>query len=673
MEQQILVNTETIINNFNELLIKTINIEKDKLIEDFKAQIKSDVVQKLNGNNDELYTNNFKLDDILNEMIGTLSDHGDDRIVKNNFKEINLILKPDEKIINYKYQLINVNGQSNYFVKHAFLLILTNYGTLLIKRHYSSQNIYYGKYKLPNEILYILNEYINILLGNNYKTQYGYTYDNNSREYKDSILTSIYSITKIIEKIQIDYYAKPLIGYHAQQLIDENTKLKEENEKAKILYDKIQKEKADIKQLQNKLDNDMNKYNNVKDMEKKWNEIKDYKMKLDILSDKIKADREDFEKQKKKFEKEKQDFNKSKIEIDIKNSKLNDDFLNFVNDKINDNMITENQTIMTVNNTNSNSLYEKIKQNPLILKDIDDSNKTESLCIMAVEENIYALEYVPKNMLNDIFRYLIKEHHNNIFDNIPEHLLTQELCNIAVDINVNNIREIPKKFRTEELCNIVMAQYDDYELEDDDGFLISVPNKYKTKEMCEKFVQLNGLELQGVPEVWRSKELCELAIKNNGHALGYVPDNLKTIENIILAVVYDGWNYSFVPSHIKYDLIKYLIDNNMNNIIYKLHTYSIHDTVNLIVLVATEHIKYIIESTSLYKDIDIDKSTRAIKSLLWQKIVTKSPKNSPIDTAIELFKQSIIENIKQFTNNDIMNMINILDEHDKKKKNDFNM
>ena len=55
MDQQILANTETIINNFNELLIKTINTEKDKLIEDFKAQIKTDVVQKLNGNNDTLY------------------------------------------------------------------------------------------------------------------------------------------------------------------------------------------------------------------------------------------------------------------------------------------------------------------------------------------------------------------------------------------------------------------------------------------------------------------------------------------------------------------------------------------------------------------------------------------------------------------------------------------
>ncbi|ARF12490.1 protein of unknown function DUF4116 [Klosneuvirus KNV1] len=566
MEQYILANTETIINSFNELLMKTINNEKDKLIEDFKAQIKTDVVQKLNGNTDELFTDkNINIAEIKNEVVKDLGYSANVNYTRSKFDQfinnIKFDFRPKEYIVNYKYQTIIAHNSSEKYIKRVFLLIITNYGSIIIFQFQTEPNIYVGKYRLNNEILYIFNNFVDILFGNGNKTQSAYTDQNynscsSKDEFKIANINHIIGIISIIEKFQIDYYAKPLIGYHAQQLIDENNKLKEENNKTKLIYEQIKQEKENIQQLQTKLDSNMEKYNNIKDMEKKWNEIKDYKIKLDILSDKIKVEKDEFEKEKKKFEEEKNKFTKSHIEIDIKNSKLNNDFLNFVNDET----ISENQTIMI--NSDSVSLYEKIKKDPLILKDINDNNKTESLCILAVEENIYALEYVPTNMLKDIYMYLLKEHYN-IFNNIPEHLITQEFCNIAVDINVNNISNIPEQFKTEDLCNIVIAQIDELESCCDGLIFFNIPNKYKTKELCEYIVQRHGCEIDSVPDELKTKELCELAVKNDWYALQYIPDILKTKTICELAVKNEGRALQYVPDNLKTkEICEFAIINN---------------------------------------------------------------------------------------------------------------
>ena len=663
MEQHILSNTESIISKFNELLITTIDNEKDKIIEEFKAQIKTDVIQKLNGNTEILFPNqNITLNDIKNEInLPYIHHHFNIESLKKNFIdkiEYNINFNNDEYIIYKNHKLLNFDTNGTGVV--CGIIILTNYGSFVMKNNmYADKNIIYkGKYIMQNEYLYILCEIIKLIFPQSIRIV------SNS---PDMILYKLMmSIVNIIEKIQTDYFAKPLIGYHAQQLIDENIKLKEENEYARKIYNEIQKEKDNILQLQNKLDVDMKKYSNIKDMEKKWNELKEYKIKLELFAEENKLEKEELEKEKQKLEEEKQKFNKSKVEVDIKKSKLNDDFLKFANDESDEDVFSEcvdDQPINKKNidfdsdenifsdsenkqpthkftgNKNINNemtvLYEKIKKDPLILKEISDDKKTESLCILAVEENIFALEYVPKNMLSDIYRYLLKEH-DNMVDNMPEHLITQEFCNIAVDVDVNNFKKIPENFRTEELCSVVMAQYEDFEL-DDDVFLMYVPNKYKTKETCEKIVKINTMEFRGVPDELKTTELCILAVQEDVELLHDIPDDKK------------------------YNVIDYLVKNDPYDVLSEI---SPNDVIEII----TQYIKNLISSNKLFPDIDINKSTRAVKSLIWTNIVTKFPTYPIEDIAIELFKQSTIDKIKQFTNDDILKMINILDEHDKNKQ-----
>lgn len=618
MDQQILLNTETIINNFNELLIKTINSEKNKLIEDLKSQIKTEVVQKLNGTQNQIFKDEkITFSTIIKEVITYFQKYNKSNqnlieYINNQLDDISDInLKPDEFIINYKYQSISGHVNSSINDIHLYFIFLTNYGTFVIKRLHYKKLVYTGKYKLPDETLYIINEFFNIILEKNTNDN-TYIYDG----YNDLLIVNMTKMINIIEKIQSDYYLKPLVGHHAEQLINENKKLKEENEKVKLLHDQVIQEKENIKQLQEKLDNDMKIYNDIKNMERKWNQIKEYKTKLDILFEKIKKDREEFEKQKKNFEDEKMQFEKIRVEFDINNSQLDEDFVNFIK---NDQNIDDIDQSTKVTKNDPISLYEKIKQNPLILKDIDDNQKTESLCIIALDENISALEYVPTHMLNDIYKYLLTKKYN-ILDKVPEHLITEQFANMAIEIDINNIKSIPHRFITDEICNIII---DEIETENNDfccheTTLNYIPKRYKPHNFCRDVVL---------------KNVCEL---------DYIPEELQTIEFYKLAIINDPHSFLHIPLEKRFDLVTYLIDNNFTNILTE-------NMIPKIIKCIKYEISNIIKNKSLYPEIDIDKATDAIKILLWKNTVMKFSCKPVIDLVIELCKQVNTEVIKGLT------------------------
>jgi len=229
MEQQILTNTETIINNFNELLIKTINNEKDKLIEDFKAQIKSDVVQKLNGNTNELFIDKNITFDVIKKTIyndiikwnnNGNGESAKSHIINNVIPKIDndIIFRLDEYIINWKYQILHYNTMG--MDKNLFVFVFTNYGSIII-RYTKFYKIYVGKYKLTDEFIYIFNEMINSILSydktNNSTPENIYItntamYANQANQVYEYNIRGINNLITIIEKLQTDYFAKPLIS-----------------------------------------------------------------------------------------------------------------------------------------------------------------------------------------------------------------------------------------------------------------------------------------------------------------------------------------------------------------------------------------------------------------------------------------------------------------------------
>lgn len=328
MDQTVLSNTDIIINNFNELLIKTFDNVKTNFKDELISQIKNDVIHKLNNtnnNDEELFNKNISMDQIKKTVKNELDNPAyrlnvtSELIIPVLFDDINIMIKQGEHIINYKYQVI---GPTSYSDMGIFILIVTNYGTLIVKQTYAKPVIYIGKYQLPYEILYIINECINSFLPGDHITRYGFI-ERHLGKHDNVMIIQVSNISTIIEKYQNDYFSKPLIGYQAQILIDENKKLKEENEHVKKLHIQIINESKSIKIIKEKLDNDMKKYNNILDLEKKWNELKKWQDKLIISSEKIKEEREKLEIKKKKL-------NNEKIISDTNHIDMGNNFMDFI-------------------------------------------------------------------------------------------------------------------------------------------------------------------------------------------------------------------------------------------------------------------------------------------------------------------------------------------------------
>ena len=51
-----------------------------------------------------------------------------------------------------------------------------------------------------------------------------------------------------------------------------------------------------------------------------------------------------------------------------------------------------------------------------------------------------------------------------------------------------------------------------------------VPDKYKTKKMCNKAILENGETLDSVPYQYKIQEICNRTVDNNAYALKIVTD-----------------------------------------------------------------------------------------------------------------------------------------------------
>ena len=120
---------------------------------------------------------------------------------------------------------------------------------------------------------------------------------------------------------------------------------------------------------------------------------------------------------------------------------------------------------------------------------------------------------------------------------------------------LNNIRFIPDKYKTKELCEIAVQQ---------NGYALEyVPEKLKTKELCELAIEQNGMALQHVPEELGKKYFYDKEAKKNGEYLRFIPDEYITKEMCESAFQQDIQLYKDFPEHFKtyqYSLI--LIKNN---------------------------------------------------------------------------------------------------------------
>ena len=159
---------------------------------------------------------------------------------------------------------------------------------------------------------------------------------------------------------------------------------------------------------------------------------------------------------------------------------------------------------------------------------IPEEYKIKKLCLLAIEQNYYALQHVPEKFITkELCELVIKKDNQALDDRISK----QEL-----DYTIENFKI--KEF----YLRIIKNHY--YAIQ-------WIPEKYKIKELYETSIKCNGYTLRYVPEEFKTKELCLIAVNQNGLVLEFVPEKFITVELYLLAVKNNGYVLEFVIEELK--------------------------------------------------------------------------------------------------------------------------
>ncbi len=187
-----------------------------------------------------------------------------------------------------------------------------------------------------------------------------------------------------------------------------------------------------------------------------------------------------------------------------------------------------------------------IRHDWTLLKDIED--QTEELCLIAVEQNAFALQYA-KDQTHKICMKAIQKDAFAI-QCVKEQ--TPELCMFAVKQNGSMLKYV--KEQTPEICMEAVKQSKwnfDYVKEQTPEICMEVIKqdghtlkhvKEQTHELCLEAVKQSGLALRFVKE--QTPEICMEAVKRYGRALEYVKE--QTPEICLEAVKRDGSSLRYV-------------------------------------------------------------------------------------------------------------------------------
>ena len=112
---------------------------------------------------------------------------------------------------------------------------------------------------------------------------------------------------------------------------------------------------------------------------------------------------------------------------------------------------------------------------------------------------------------------------------IPNHLMTQEICNQVVRNKLCMLFQ--DHFKTMEMCNEIMRTTTEA--------FHCISDCLKTQEMCKKVVEVDTSSLKLIPDHFKTQEICDKAVRDDSFSLQYVPDRCVTREGLYMWQIYE--------------------------------------------------------------------------------------------------------------------------------------
>lgn len=172
--------------------------------------------------------------------------------------------------------------------------------------------------------------------------------------------------------------------------------------------------------------------------------------------------------------------------------------------------------------SSANYLKNPLDKIPVELWDHD-------ICLAAVFADGHELERIPKEFVNNETCTAAVKRDTYAAKYVPESLFTEEIANIVVGVSDTNFEFIPRSVLTEGICKKAISHG-----ERSGTVLGLIPEYIITQEMCDMAIEISVFDLKYVPESFVTTEmLISVGKRAAARVIDNFPERLKTKETIL--------------------------------------------------------------------------------------------------------------------------------------------
>lgn len=183
-------------------------------------------------------------------------------------------------------------------------------------------------------------------------------------------------------------------------------------------------------------------------------------------------------------------------------------------------MLDEELCLTALNNISGTSAYN-------ILKKIPASLRTKAVCEAAVKADSSNLDYVPDECKSYEMCLEAAKHASSI--NIPEEFYTEELCLALLSRSAVGFDCIPKNKLTDRICHLAISHGDQFS----GTVLKDIPNHLITQQLCDEAVEISVWSLGAVPDEFVTPDmLMSVAERAPGRLNDNFPQRFRNAEFI---------------------------------------------------------------------------------------------------------------------------------------------
>ena len=195
-----------------------------------------------------------------------------------------------------------------------------------------------------------------------------------------------------------------------------------------------------------------------------------------------------------------------------------------------------------------------VEQDGHLLGEINNEEAiTEKVCIAAIKENPYSIQWVPNRLLTEELEMLAVELLPGAIDFVINQ--TEQICWKALELDINTFRflrnptmEMVRHALREnrhgiKFCETIKTERAMEIIEMNPELIFRF--EYITEEMYIKAIQEKGTVFERIEDSKVTVKMCEEAIKIKPTLLKHVPENLMSVELCMLA-------YTYSPETVKY-------------------------------------------------------------------------------------------------------------------------